>query len=99
MICASAVVTIPSNLERVVCGFLEVMLILAPTMALTSVDLPTFGRPTIATWPQRNARWRCSMVARLVICAGCCGLFGGAAACPRPRGGHAERPEPAGGFQ
>ena len=28
----------------------------APTSALTSVDLPTLGRPTIATWPQRNAR-------------------------------------------
>ena len=27
----------------------------APTSALTSVDLPTFGRPTMATWPQRNA--------------------------------------------
>ena len=31
------------------------MLILSPTRWLSSVDLPTFGRPTIATWPQQNA--------------------------------------------
>src|SRR5437867_4078194 len=30
------------------------MLMRAPTSALTSVDLPTLGRPTTATWPQRK---------------------------------------------
>jgi hypothetical protein len=34
---------------RVVWVFLEVMLIFCPTSLLISVDLPTFGRPTIAT--------------------------------------------------
>ena len=38
---------------RVVCGLREVMLMRAPTSAFSSVDLPTDGRPTIATWPQR----------------------------------------------
>src|SRR5262245_35443314 len=38
---------------RVVCALREVMLIFWPTSALSSVDLPTFGRPTIATRPQR----------------------------------------------
>ena len=39
----------PSTRCRVVCGFFEVMLMRAPTSALSSVDLPTLGRPTIAT--------------------------------------------------
>ena len=43
----------PSRRWRVVCGRLEVMLTLAPTSALTSVDLPTLGRPMTATWPAR----------------------------------------------
>jgi hypothetical protein len=38
----------PSTRWRVVCGFFEVMLMRAPTSALSSVDLPTLGRPTIA---------------------------------------------------
>jgi len=33
---------------------LEVMLILAPTSALTRVDLPTLGRPMTATAPLRD---------------------------------------------
>ena len=40
---------------RVVCGLRDVMLMRAPTSALSSVDLPTEGRPTIATNPQRAA--------------------------------------------
>ena len=38
---------------RVVCGFGLTMLILRFSSALSSVDLPTFGRPTIAAKPQR----------------------------------------------
>jgi hypothetical protein len=38
---------------RVVCALREVMLIFWPTRALSSVDLPTLGRPTMATRPQR----------------------------------------------
>jgi hypothetical protein len=38
---------------RVVCALREVMLIFCPTSALSSVDLPTLGRPTMATRPQR----------------------------------------------
>jgi hypothetical protein len=37
----------------VVCGFFDVMLTFSPTSAFMSVDLPTLGRPTIATCPQR----------------------------------------------
>jgi hypothetical protein len=35
------------------CG--EVMAILRPTKALMRVDFPVFGRPTIATKPDRNS--------------------------------------------
>src|SRR5208282_3183962 len=45
----------PRRRCRVVCGRLEVMAMRAPTNALSKVDLPTFGFPTMATWPQRNA--------------------------------------------
>ena len=38
---------------RVVCALREVMLIFCPTRALSSVDLPTLGRPTMAIRPQR----------------------------------------------
>jgi hypothetical protein len=38
---------------RVVCALLDVMLIFWPTSAFSSVDLPTLGRPTMATRPQR----------------------------------------------
>src|ERR1700752_673576 len=41
----------PVMRRRVVCGLLEVMLTLAPTRRLRSVDLPTLGRPMIATRP------------------------------------------------
>src|SRR5690606_27374015 len=44
-------VAMPSSRWRVVCGRLEVMLTLAPTRALTRVDLPTLGRPMTATVP------------------------------------------------
>ena len=38
---------------RVVCGLSETMLTLRPQIVLTSDDLPTFGRPTKATKPER----------------------------------------------
>ena len=40
---------------RVVCGLRDVIETFAPTSRLSSVDLPTLGRPTIATRPQRKA--------------------------------------------
>ena len=43
----------PSTRWRVVCGLSVTMLSFSPTSAFSSVDLPTFGRPTIATKPQR----------------------------------------------
>src|SRR4051794_4841708 len=46
----------PATCTRVVCGLLDVMLTRAPTSAFMSVDLPTLGRPTIATRPERNGR-------------------------------------------
>src|SRR5260370_17527074 len=39
---------------RVVCALRDVMLTFWPTSAFIKVDLPTFGRPTIATMPQRK---------------------------------------------
>ena len=38
---------------RVVCALREVMLTFWPTSALSRVDLPTLGRPTMAIRPQR----------------------------------------------
>ena len=40
---------IPVTRWRVVCAFFDVMLTRSPTRRLSSVDLPTFGRPAIAT--------------------------------------------------
>src|SRR5215831_11966997 len=37
--------------RRVVCGLSETMATLPPASALTSVDLPTFGRPATAMKP------------------------------------------------
>ena len=51
----SSTVRMPVMRWRVVCALSEVMLIFCPTSAFSSVDLPTFGRPTIATRPQRDA--------------------------------------------
>jgi hypothetical protein len=51
MYCASASVRTPRMRWRVVCGLDETMLTLAPTSALTRVDLPTLGRPTTAMTP------------------------------------------------
>src|SRR5258705_13478937 len=42
---------------RVVCALREVMATCAPTMRLSSVDLPTLGRPTIAAVPVRYGPW------------------------------------------
>src|SRR5829696_5616209 len=51
MYCASGSVRTPSTRSRVVCGLREVMLTRSPTSALTSVDLPTLGRPITPTMP------------------------------------------------
>ena len=51
----SSSVTTPVMRRRVVCGWSLTMLTLRPTRALTSVDLPTLGRPKTATNPLRNA--------------------------------------------
>src|SRR5690349_22265660 len=45
--------TMPRMARRVVCGFELVMATFSPTSAFVSVDLPTFGRPTIETNPAR----------------------------------------------
>ena len=48
------VVATPRIARRVVCGLSETIATLRPTIALTSVDLPTFGRPASATKPRRG---------------------------------------------
>ena len=47
----SSRVATPRIARRVVCGLSETIATLRPTIALTSVDLPTFGRPASATKP------------------------------------------------
>jgi hypothetical protein len=46
----------PKIRRRVVCGLSETIATLPPASALTSVDLPTFGRPATATKPLRIRR-------------------------------------------
>src|SRR5262245_26951893 len=53
-ICDASVVRTPRTWVRVVCGRSETIDTLRPTSWLTSVDLPTLGRPTIATNPERK---------------------------------------------
>jgi hypothetical protein len=43
----------PRIARRVVWGLSETIATFAPTIALASVDLPTFGRPANATKPDR----------------------------------------------
>src|SRR4051812_8095512 len=50
----SAPVATPRIARRVVCGLSETIATLRPTSPLTSVDLPTFGRPATATKPDRT---------------------------------------------
>src|ERR1051325_7199345 len=56
----------PSKRWRVVCALREVMLSFWPRMWFSSVDLPTLGRPTMATVPQRKSSL--DMVVVLLIC-------------------------------
>src|SRR5512134_2915742 len=42
---------------RVVCGLLAVIASFCPSSALSSVDFPTLGRPTIAARPARAGSW------------------------------------------
>src|SRR4051794_7199095 len=51
--CASSRVATPRIARRVVCGLSDTIATFWPTIALTSVDLPTFGRPARATSPAR----------------------------------------------
>ena len=50
---ASGRVTMPRTARRVVWGLSEVMAILLPTKAFSSVDLPALGRPTKQANPER----------------------------------------------
>src|SRR6185437_15505076 len=54
-ICAFGSCASPIIRCRVVCGRGVTMLTFCPTSALSSVDLPTFGRPTSAAKPQRKS--------------------------------------------
>ena len=56
-ICDSSVLIIPRIRLRVVCGFGEVIAIFWPTIRFNRVDLPTLGRPTIATKPEEHGEW------------------------------------------
>ena len=52
--CASGRVSTPRTRWRVVCGLSDTMLTFSPQIVLTSDDLPTLGRPTIVTNPDRT---------------------------------------------
>ena len=52
--CQSGPVATPRSLLRVVWGWLETMATFSPTMRFMMLDLPTFGRPRMATKPERN---------------------------------------------
>ena len=55
----------PKMRRRVVCGLSETIATLPPQSALTSVDLPTFGRPATATKPDFSPEGsRCPAAAR-----------------------------------
>ena len=47
-------VSTPRTRWRVVCGLSDTMLTFSPQIALTSEDLPTLGRPTRVTKPERT---------------------------------------------
>ena len=53
---AATSVAIPRTARRVVCGRSEMIATFWPTIALTSVDLPTLGRPASPTKPERDHR-------------------------------------------
>ena len=55
MICAAPSIAMPRTSARVVCTLCVTIETLAPTSALTSVDLPALGAPISATKPQRVA--------------------------------------------
>ena len=64
--CAVPSIAMPRTSARVVCTFGLTIVTLAPTSALTSVDLPALGAPIRATKPQRRRR-RLRSVARTRI--------------------------------
>ena len=49
----AGVVRMPTTRVRVVCGFGVTIATFVPTSVFSNVDLPTFGRPTMATVPAR----------------------------------------------
>src|SRR5258708_11233331 len=49
------------------------MLIRWPTSTLSSVDFPTLGRPTMATWPQRKDAGAVSLATRCSLSRNCDG--------------------------
>ena len=60
--CVAPTVRMPVMRWRVVCALREVMLIFCPTSALSSVDLPTLGLPTMAMEPHRWPGFACAGV-------------------------------------
>ncbi len=52
---ASMSVAMPRIARRVVCGRIETIATWLPTIALTSVDLPTLGRPASPMKPERGS--------------------------------------------
>src|SRR5690606_19681089 len=64
---------------RVVCALRETMDSLAPIRAFAKVDLPTLGRPTIATYPQRKGVLICVPGSKRRASSAACAVCGDAA--------------------
>src|SRR3954447_20587077 len=78
MIWALCSITMPRIRARVVCTLRDTMVTLAPTSALTSVDLPTLGAPISATKPHRVevcATWAAASVFGSTIIAAAADAF------------------------
>src|SRR5438128_7238101 len=63
----------PKMRRLVVCGLSETIATLPPQSALTSVDLPTFGRPATATNPLLIVSARTAYIPRACVSAASCG--------------------------
>ena len=75
-ICVVSLVRTPRTCVRVVCGRSETIETFCPTSWFNSVDLPTFGRPTIETNPDRNVTARGGGSRALLLCGRALGRWG-----------------------
>src|SRR6266851_9412669 len=98
-ICASGRLSTPRTWVRVVWGLSDTIETLVPSIRFSSVDLPTFGRPTRVTNPDRSAGPSPTLVAVAAVAVVApvppvAAVAPLAAAARRPAVGHARRGRP-----